>query len=105
MRDNLVPLLAVSIVLAIAAHGCARRHPLLGTMPIKDSRILFNPEWNTPVVAGGERPSWPVAYAWDGSQPEATFRETIIDWQGQFGHSRDFYYRRVDSVRKSRRSR
>lgn len=67
---------------------------------VKMNHAIFNPEWTQIPVTAVARSDWPSTAAYSGSGEEVEYRETIIDWQGRFGGSREqLYYRRFDSVR------
>jgi len=99
MRDNW--LLAATLVLlgGLALPGCAAPTRSITISPMAESHIIFNPYWNTPVVAGTDRAQWPVVLVTDETNPEVRFRETITDYQGLSARGRDYYYRRIDSTR------
>lgn len=88
-----------AVLAGLALAGCVASARNLGPQELADSHIIFNPYWNTPVVAGADRERWPIAPALDGTGSEIRFRETVIDRQGQTARDRDYYYRRVETSR------
>ncbi len=85
------------------AAGCSVPMRSVRLPGIKCTSTIFNPEWTGLPVSSVPRTDWPSTIAYSDFGEEITYRETIIDWQGRFGGTRDqLYYRRFDSIRTGR---
>lgn len=67
--------------------------------------LLFNPSWTGVATFDSPRSDWPATIAHVRSTEQIEYRETYIDLQGQSGASRDYFYRRFESVRRGSASR
>ena len=99
MRHAIGCLLVAGLLVGVGL-GCAGKRRPVYRASVNAVHVIFNP------VPGGysepRRALWPAAGIDLAPDAYVAYRETIVDRQGRFGGSQDYYRRRVDSVRTGR---
>ncbi len=86
--------------------GCVGVKPGPTRSYVSEKNIIFNPDWTGLATIDVGRDAWPATDAYEPIGAEVSFfEERIIDYQGPSFNQEDYYYRRVNSVRKARRHR
>ena len=94
----------LAVLMSIGATGCAvGRGPRYAVR--RSPHLIFNPAWTGLPPSADRRSAWPSTVVFRQSDELITYQETLIDLQGDFAGSRDYYYRRFNSVRTGVRSR